>query len=363
MAELRFDARAWFVLAGLIGAALLIWLLSPILAPFLVAALLAYLGDPLADRLERAGLGRTLAVTVVFALFVAVALAAVLLLLPVLGRQIDYLQDRIPRMIAWVQNTLLPWAEERFGVSPARLDVESLRAAIAEHWQSTGSIAATVVGQVAQSGLAILAWTVNLALMPVVTFYLLRDWDHLVERIRTLVPRRSEPTVSRLARECDEVVAAFLRGQVLVMFALGTIYTLGLMLIGGGLALLIGVIAGLANIVPYLGVIVGPAGATLAVLFQFGDPLVPLLLVALVFTVGQLLEGSVLTPLLVGDRIGLHPVAVIFAVLAGGQLFGFTGVLLALPAAAVIMVLLRELHRRYRRSHLYGDEHRVIETE
>ncbi len=350
------DTRAWPLLAALALAGFLIWVLQPILAPFLTAALLAYLGDPLADRLERLGLGRTLAVTVVFALFLAVMLAAILLLLPLLGRQVDYLQERIPVLIGWVQNTVLPWLEERFGLSVAQFDLASLRDAVAASWETTGNVAATVVGRVARSGLALVGVLINVALIPVVTFYLLRDWDLMMARIRDLLPRQVEPTVSRLAQECNDVVAAFLRGQLLVMLALGIIYTAGLSLIGLDLALLIGTLAGLASIVPYLGVIVGIFSAALARVLQFPtEPWLAPALVAAVFGIGQMLEGMVLAPLLVGDRIGLHPVAVIFAVLAGGQLFGFTGVLLALPVAAVVAVLLRDANARYRSSRLYGE--------
>ncbi len=190
-------------------------------------------------------------------------------------------------------------------------------------------------------------------LVPVVTFYLLRDWDVMIAKVRGVLPRAWEPTAVALARECDEVVSAFIRGQLLVMLALGFCYTLGLMLVGLDLALLIGVLAGLASIVPYLGLVLGVAAAAVAALVQFGD-WVPLVWVALVFVLSQMLEGMYLTPKLVGDRIGLHPVVVIFAVMAGGQLFGFTGVLLALPVSAVIMVLLRHVHERYRASRYYG---------
>ncbi len=174
-------------------------------------------------------------------------------------------------------------------------------------------------------------------------------------KLRSLLPRRGEGMVVRLMSECHEVIGAFLRGQLLVMLALAIIYASGLMLVGLELGLLIGVLAGLASIVPYMGFVVGIGAAVVAVLFQFGLAPYPLLGVAAVFTVGQMLEGMLLTPLLVGDRIGLHPVAVIFAVLAGGQLFGFTGVLLALPVAAVIMVLLRHVHDLYKLSDLYAE--------
>ena len=221
------------------------------------------------------------------------------------------------------------------------------------NWKSAGGMAQNLLVSATSSSLAVLGWLANLVLIPVVGFYLLRDWDRMVAWIRETLPRPWEPTVTRLARECDEVVGAFLRGQFLVMLALGLCYTTGLMLMGLELALLIGMLAGLASIVPYLGLVLGVGAASVAALLQFGD-WHPLIGVAAVFVSAQLLEGMYLTPKLVGDRIGLHPVAVIFAVMAGGQLFGFTGVLLGLPASAVIMVLLRHLHDRYRASAIYG---------
>ena len=350
------NSERWLILAGTIFAGILIYLLQPILMPFLVGALLAYLGDPLVDRLEAVHLPRWAAVTLVFVVLLLVILGLVVLLVPVIGAQIDTLRDLVPRMLSWVQHTGIPWIENELRIDLSEhVQLEQLGTALAGHWQQTGDIATAVVQRVSSSGLALLTLLANIALVPVVTFYLLRDWDVLVARIRDLLPRRSEPTVSALTRECDDVLGAFLRGQFLVMVSLGAIYAIGLWLLGLNLALLIGTVAGLLSIVPYLGTIIGVAAALLAALFQFGD-LWHLVGVAAVFIVGQTLEGTLLTPLLVGDRIGMHPVAVIFAVLAGGQLFGFVGVLLALPAAAVIMVLLRHAHAQYKDSRLYASE-------
>ena len=210
-----------------------------------------------------------------------------------------------------------------------------------------------VLSNVTQSSFAFLNAVGMIGLTPVVAFYLMRDWDDIVQRIHEMVPRDVEPVFVRLVGECDEVLGAFLRGQLLIMFLLGCIYAVGLYFVGLELAILIGMLAGLASIVPYLGFVVGIIAATLAALFQFQDPLY-LGYVAIVFGIGQVMEGWVLTPWLVGDKIGLHPVAVIFAVLAGGQLFGFVGILLALPVAAVIMVFVRYLHDSYIRSEYYG---------
>lgn len=349
-------SERWSLAAGLLAAGLLIYLLQPILMPFLVGALLAYLGDPLADRLERTRLSRTTAVVIVFAVLLTIVGGLVLLLVPMIGAQLDALQLHLPQMLRWAQQTAVPWLEQRAGIELSdHLALDRVANALAAHWRETGDVLTIVLQRVTNSTLALAGWIANIALIPVVTFYLLRDWDLVVQRIRDLIPRASEPTVSRLADECDQVLGGFFRGQLLVMLSLGLIYSAGLWLLGLDLALLIGLIAGLASIVPYLGTILGLGAALIAALFQFGE-LWPLIGVAIVFGVGQLLEGMLLTPTLVGDRIGMHPVAVIFAVLAGGQLFGFVGVLLALPAAAVIMVLLQHAHRRYKDSRLYDDQ-------
>jgi predicted PurR-regulated permease PerM len=195
-------------------------------------------------------------------------------------------------------------------------------------------------------------------LIPVLTFYLLRDWDLLVARVHELIPRRYEQSVAQIAKQCDEMLGAFMHGQLLVMLSLGTVYSIGLWLVGLDMAFLIGMLAGLVSFVPYLGFILGMLVAGIAALMQFQDA-IHLFYVLLVFGTGQMLESFLLTPYLLGDRIGLHPVAVIFAVMAGGQLFGFVGILLALPATAVIMVLLSHAHEHYINSELYADDEMV----
>lgn len=348
-------SERWTVLVALAATGILVYLLQPILMPFLAGALLAYLGNPLVEQLERWKLRRWLSATLVFALLLLALMGLLFLLVPLIGDQLRALQASVPGMFTWAQETALPWLEARAGLDLSDwLALDRAGESLAAHWRQTGDVATMVLNRLTRSGLALAAWLANLALIPVVTFYLLRDWDVMLERIRDLVPRTNEPTVTRLAQDCDEVLGGFLRGQFLVMLSLGGIYAVGLWLIGLDLALLIGLVAGIASIVPYLGALVGIAAALVAGLFQFGE-LWPLVGIATVFAVGQLLEGMLLTPTLVGDRIGMHPVAVIFAVLAGGQLFGFVGVLLGLPAAAVVMVLLRHAHRQYKQSRLYGE--------
>ena len=346
------DLQRLWVLVFLAAVVLFFYLLEPILTPFLVGALLAYLGDPLADRLEAAGLGRSLAVSIVFFVMSLVIILVLLISVPLIGRQLDLLAAKVPEWLQGLQQTVIPWLQQRLDLPKDSLPIAQFKTVLSDNWGTASDLLVQVWGQLAGSSMTLIAVLANLALIPVVTFYLLRDWDVLMTRIRDLLPRSIESTVVKLGTECDEILGAFIRGQLLVMLALGCIYSLGLWTVGLDLALILGVIAGLASIVPYMGFIVGIVAAGVAAWFQFHQWM-PLVWVALVFGIGQLLEGMVLTPLLVGDRIGLHPVAVIFAIMAGGQLAGFSGVLLALPVAAVVMVLLRYLHSNYKSSQLY----------
>ena len=347
------ESRSWFYLVALAAVGYLFYLLAPVLTPFVTAALLAYLGDPLVDWLEARGLSRTLAVVVVFVMLLALVTVMLLLLLPALGAQIGKLVEALPRYMDWIETVAVPWVSASLGVDLPSLDWNALEQAIQAHWRKVGGVAAGLVQTVSKSGMALVGWLANLVLIPVVAFYLLRDWDIFMANIRGLLPRRLEPTVVDLARQSDEVLGAFLRGQMMVMLGLGTVYSVGLMWMGLDLGLLLGSIAGLVSFVPYLGFILGILLAGVATLMQFQDAF-QLIYVFAVFAVGQTLESVVFTPWFVGDRIGLHPVAVIFAVMAGGQLYGFVGILLALPVAAVTMVLLRYMHRRYTESELYA---------
>jgi predicted PurR-regulated permease PerM len=348
------DSAKWLSLAGLALAGLLVYLLAPVLTPFVAGGLLAYLTDPFADRLEARGLSRTWAVVVVFASISLLAVIAVLVVAPLLEQQLERLIDNLPALAGWIKSSALPWLKARFGIHLKLNNLDQITALIGQHWQQAGGAASSLFSSLSHSGAVLLNWFMNLLLIPVVTFYLLRDWDVMVANIHDLMPRRYADAVGGLAAEADTVLSAFLRGQFSVMLALGTVYSAGLYLVGLDLALLIGMFAGLVSFIPYMGAIVGILSGCLAAVSQFGEvwAVVPVLVV---FGIGQLLEGMVLTPKLVGDRVGLHPVAVIFSVLAGGQLFGFLGVLLALPTAAVIMVLIRHIHGLYKDSDLYGE--------
>jgi predicted PurR-regulated permease PerM len=344
-------SRRWQLLAITVVIALLIWLLAPVLMPFAIAAMLAYLGDPLANRLERLGMGRALAVAIVFIVLILAIVATLLLLVPLIARQIENLVQNFPRYVEWARNVAMPWLQTKLHLDPNAFDTDRLIAELKEHMGSIGS----VLGTLSRSGVGVVMWLTNVVLIPVVWFYLLRDWDRLVAWIDRMLPRSIEPTIAHLAREADAVLGAFVRGQLLVMLALAIYYGVALTLVGISVGPLIGMVAGLLSFVPYLGFITGFAAALIASLVLHGD-WTHLLMVVGVFAIGQLLEGYVLVPRLVGGKIGLHPVAVIFAVLAGGYLFGFLGVLLALPAASVILVVLRYLAQRYKQSDLYTEE-------
>ncbi|MFT5134236.1 MAG: putative PurR-regulated permease PerM [Gammaproteobacteria bacterium] len=346
------DAQKWLTLTCVFLMAWLLYLLAPVLTPFLLGALLAYLGDPLADRLEQKKLSRTLSVVVVFALMLFAGLLLLLILVPLLQEQLTSLLSRLPLIVPWLQEVVIPWLSTTLHIEIDNVDLDSLKQTLAGNWQDIGNLLTVLLGKVTHSGQLVFAWLAYLVLVPVVTFYLLRDWDVLVANVQTLLPRNYEPIISKLTRECDSVLAEFLRGQLMLMIALGVMYTIGLWMAGLEFALLVGMLAGLVSFVPYLGGIIGIVVAGVLAFMQFHD-LLHLVYVAIVFGVGQAVEGMLLSPILVGDRIGLHPVAVIFAVMAGGQLFGFFGVLLALPVAAIIVVLLRFARQQYIESNFY----------
>lgn len=362
--ELSRQQIIW-ILVALLVTGWLVWLLGPVLTPFLISALLAYMADPIVNRLERMGLRRVTAVGVVFLVVTLLLVGVMLLIIPVLVRETVDLFQRLPGYAEKLQERLLPLLEEYLDVTldPDTFDAAQIRSLIEENFSNIASAARATWGYISDQGGRFLIWITGLFLIPLVTFYLMRDWQRALDAVRDLLPRKIEPVVVSLTKDCDEALGGFLRGQLLVMLGQGTIYAVGLWLIGLNNGLAIGAIAGLVSFVPYLGAILGVSLAVITAIVQdsasFGlgveSQLVFLLLVALVFTVGQLVESFVLTPNLIGDRIGLHPILVIFTVLAGGFLFGFIGVLLALPVAAAGTVLVRFFYRNYKASHIYED--------
>ncbi|MBI4195198.1 MAG: AI-2E family transporter [Betaproteobacteria bacterium] len=338
----------WLALAVAIGV--LLYLLSPMLTPFLLAAILAYICNPVVQRMERRRIPRALSVALVLLLLLGAFIVLLLIMLPLLVKQAQAIARQVPAYVDWFRATLGPWLEAYLGVE---LDTALIKDWLSEHLSEVQAVAVKLLPSLKTGGLALIEFAVNAVLVPVVLFYFLRDWNRIVTAIDEMVPRRWHDRVVSLLREIDDVLGQFLRGQLTVMLIMSVFYTAGLWLAGLDFALSVGIIAGLVTFVPYLGLIVGVSLATLTGVLQFGD-LTALIWVWAVFVVGNLVEGYVLVPFLVGERIGLHPVAVIFALLAFGQLFGFFGVLLALPVSAALVVWLRHVRRTYLTSGVYN---------
>ncbi len=335
-----FSTR-WLLYLAIGGAgAYLIYLLSPILSPFLLAAAIAYLFDPLVCRLQSPKLNRTAGTLIVLLGLVLAFVILALILAPLVQAETRLLMQQIPKLVEWGSQTLLPWLSVTFDIDLMR-DQEQviawLKENISELSQLTGYLP-----KLTNSGLALLGFIANLLLVPVVLFYLLRDWNQVKAHLAAWIPTPLKPKTLAIAREIDGVLSEFVRGQSLVILAMCVFYTAALWLVGLDYALAVGLISGILVFVPYLGVVVGVLLGSLAGLAQFGT-LADLLPIWGVFAVGQLLEGMAVTPWLVGERVGLHPVAVIFALMAFGQLFGFVGILVAIPAAAASLVALRHL--------------------
>jgi predicted PurR-regulated permease PerM len=345
------NSKPWFYLIITLFVVFFIHFLGSVLVPFLIAALLAYITNPFVNLLQKIHLPRIYGVIVVFLLLIVLFTVSILIIIPIFERQLLLFINKLPLLIEWIQGTLIPWLDQRLAL-PSSLHLKDLASHLTGHWQQAGKFASSLFGMIFSSTFTVIAWIMNLFLIPVVLFYLLRDWPKVLSGIHTLLPRPIEPLVFRLVGECNEVLGAFLRGQLMVMFTLAILYSVGLSIIGVDTALVIGIVSGSISIVPYLGFIVGISTASIAAFFQYHD-FIHIIGVFLVFIIVQTLEGSVLTPCLVGDKVGLHPVIVIFSLLAGGKLFGFVGILLAIPVAAVLMVLLRALKEKYLMSELY----------
>jgi predicted PurR-regulated permease PerM len=353
----RFVALQWLVIA--VAFAWLLYLLAPILTPFVAAAILAYICDPWVNRLcalrlpRGWKLPRTLATLLVMAALLGLLALLILIMLPLLQKELSHFMTRLPALLDMARLKLLPLLQQKFDIN-LQWDNDVLKNLFVSHWQSAGGAAAKVLPWLGGSGAMLLALLMNVLLIPLVLFYLLRDWPVLLDKIEHALPRHLHAKVLEIAREVDSILAEFLRGQIAVMVLMSIFYVSCLWLTGLEFSLPIGVVAGMLVFVPYLGMFAGLTLATLAALTQF-DQFASIALVWFVFGAGQLLEGMVVTPWLVGDRIGLHPLAVIFSLLAFGQLFGFFGLLLALPLSAALLVGLRHAGRWYLNSTLYSD--------
>lgn len=356
MTDSQKSFAAWAAIASIF--LLMLWFLAPVMAPFIVAAVLAYALTPLVDWLDAAARGRVprvLAVLVVELLFVLLALGLVLLIVPILVKELPLMRDQLPVFLDKVNTALQPLLR-KLGVKLS-LDLPSIKAFVMTYLNANfEDTLASVLASVKLGGSAALAVAGNVVLIPVALFYLLMDWERFIRHLRELIPPRLRRGSDSFLQESDQVLGEYLRGQLVVMGVLAVYYSVGLALFGLDLALPIGTFTGLAVFVPYLGFGLGLVLALLAGLLEFstaGGATQAMLMVAVVYGFGQLLESFFLTPRLVGERIGLHPLAVIFALLAFGQLFGFVGILVALPVSAVLLVAVRRVRSGYLASDLY----------
>ncbi|MFO1399572.1 MAG: AI-2E family transporter [Burkholderiales bacterium] len=344
----------WIVAAALV-LVLGLRYLGPVLTPFLIGAILAYLGTPLVDWAARHKISRGLATTFAVMLFGILLLVLFLILIPLVQTEVALAARRLPELVAQLVARVTPWLEQNLGITVA-FDLESLKTLVAENMDEARALSLQVLAGVRTGSLIVVSLLVNLALIPVVMFYLLRDGRMISAHLMSLVPRDWLGKTRSIVGDIDTVLAEFLRGQLMVMIVLAAYYAIALSLAGLDRALAIGVLTGLLVFVPYVGFGLGLTLGVVAALLQWtGWP--AFVAVLAVYGVGQLVESYVLVPYLVGDRIGLHPLAVIFALLAFGQLFGFAGVLLALPASAALLVGLRHLRAAYFESPVYrGNE-------
>ena len=343
------QTTTWVALSLLGG--LVVWLLAPVLTPFIIGAVLAYVLHPLVERLARRRVPRVVAVALVEVVAIVIALAVVLLIVPILSKQLPLLREQIPLFADRMNGALTPILS-RFGFDVA-LDTASIKAFVLkylnanlEDWTTTALSSARIGGSI------LLAIVGNVFLVPLVLFYLLMDWNHLRQRLGSMIPPRFRESTHGFIDECDSMLGQYLRGQLSVMVALAVYYSVGLTLFGFDLAVPVSVFTGLAVFIPYVGFGLGLTLALISGVLQFSG-WHGLLGVAVVFGIGQLLEGFVLTPRLVGERIGMNPLTVIFALLAFGHLFGFVGVLIALPVSAVLVVAVRRLRELYLASELF----------
>lgn len=331
----------------------LLYRLSSVLTPFLISFGLAYVANPLIEKIEGKKIPRTLAVTIVFTLIVIFILLVLLVAIPVLINQIINFIHALPNYYLWAQENLFPWFESVFSVDLSANEEGGLKELFSSNIPLIKNISKQIMSAMSSSALAFAGFIASLLLIPMLSFYVMRDWHPITESMESLIPRAYTKSVMSFLYDSDEMLSGFLRGQFTVMLILATVYSIGLSIVGLKYGLLIGVIAGLISFIPYLGASTGIAIGLIVAWFQFDGSLFYLAGVGIVFGIGQGLESFFLTPVLIGDKLGMHPIAVIFALMVGGALFGFFGILLALPVCAVLMVALRRAYSVYRRSELY----------
>ena len=349
---MAFRRQVAFWLASFVALAIFLYVFSDILLPFLAGMALAYFLDPVADRLERLGLSRVMATVLILFAFLVVLVLAFVILIPVLATQMADFAGKLPEYLARLQTLITSfdpqWLEQRFGVN-----ADNLREGLNSLITSGFGFLATVFQSLWSSGVALFSIVSLFVVTPVVTFYMLLDWDRMVAVVDSWVPRDHVDTVRQLATDINSATAGFVRGQGTLCLILGALYAVGLTLTGLNFAILIGLFAGLISFIPYVGSLTGLTLSVGVAFVQFWPDWKMVLAVAAVFFFGQFIEGNILSPKLVGKSVGLHPVWLMFALFAFGALFGFTGLLVAVPAAAAIAVLVRFAIARYLESPLY----------
>jgi predicted PurR-regulated permease PerM len=351
--SLERQVTFWLVaLAALIGV---MWLLGDILLPFVVGIALAYLLNPLTNRVQRLGVPRWIAALAVVSLVVFAFVLLILVIAPIIGAQLAGFIENVPGYIRRLQSIVTdpsrPWLSKLVGERFAGADKS-----VGDLVTQGAGLATAFLGTVWSGGRALISAFSLLVIAPVVAFYFIADWPRIIASLDRLVPRRHHDTIAGLARETDTAIAGFVRGQTLVCLLLGLFYAIGLSLTGLNFGLLIGLLSGLISFIPYVGSITGLVLALGVALAQFWPEWIWIVAVLAVFLVGQFLEGNVLVPKLVGDSVGLHPLWLMFALFAFGYLFGFVGLLLAVPLAAAVAVLVRFAVGRYLESSLYTGE-------
>jgi len=349
-APLRRQVRFWLIVALIL--AFLLYLFSAILLPFVAGMALAYFLDPVADRLQRLGLSRLMATIVILVAFLVTLVVAMIVLIPILASQLGDFVDRVPDYVSRLQGLITSfdpqWIERRLGVN-----AQDLRDGLNSLLSSAVGFLSTVFGSIWSSGVALVSLASLFVVTPVVAFYMLLDWDRMIAKVDSWVPRDHVETVRQIATDINAATAGFVRGQGTLCLVLGIIYAVGLTLTGLNFGILIGLFAGLISFIPYVGSLVGLVLAVGVAFVQFWPDWLMVLSVAAVFFVGQFIEGNILQPRLVGKSVGLHPVWLMFALFAFGALFGFVGLLMAVPAAAAIAVFVRFAISRYLESPMY----------
>ena len=344
--------QMWFWFAALVATALFLFIFRSILLPFIAGMALAYLLDPVADRLEKIGASRLVATCIILLVFLVLFVFALILIVPILSHQLNGLIERLPDYVTRLQSLFSsaenPWLRELIGVSPLNIR-ENLNGLL----QQGAGWLSSLLGSLWNSGKALVDVISLFVITPIVAFYLLLDWDRMIERVDSWLPRDHKPELEQIAGDINAAIAGFVRGQGAVCLILGSFYAVGLTAAGLSFGLLIGMFAGLGSFIPFVGSILGMILAVGVALVQFWPDYTWIALIFFIFIVGQFVEGNILQPKLVGESVGLHPVWLMFSLSAFGVLLGFTGLLIAVPVAAAIGVLVRYGLNKYLASPLY----------